>query len=905
MKRLLLIFFPLIIITLTFGFIQEDETLKKIISQIEKYRTEYPQEKVHLHMDKPYYAIGDNIWFKAYVVNAEENELSALSKILYVELINDKDSVKQSLKLPVTLGLTWGDFTLTDSLKEGNYRIRAYTTWMRNFGEEYFFDKTFTVGNSIANNVLTNVNYSFSKTGNSEKVIADVQYTDLDGNPLVNKEVNYNINLDFRDIAKGKAVTDSKGNVQITFVNNQPFILKSGKLLTSIRLDEKSVVSKSFPIKSTSNEAEVKFFPEGGELVSGIRSRVAFKAVGADGLGMKVSGFITDKSNNKLVEFQSEHAGMGHFRMHPLPEETYTAHVKFEDGSTQTFPLPRVLPRGYVMSVNNNDAENLSVTIMTSENVQTDAKFTLIAQTNGQVNFIAKNKLDGQSFTAKIPKSRFPTGILQLTVFSPANEPVAERLVFINHSDQLKLDISTAKKEYEKREKVKILLDAKNSQGAPIIGSFSLSVIDESKVPSKEASETTIISNLLLSSDLKGFIEEPNYYFTDINEAKVRHLDILLLTQGWRRFEWKNILSNTFPNLAFQPETNMQVSGQVKASNGKPVIGGKVTLFSSAGDVFLMDTLTNAKGEFTFENLTFSDSTKFIIQARNEKDRRNVDIELYRIPAQLVTKNKNEAMLEINVNRSILPYLHNSKNQFDELRRYGVIGRSILLSEVKVTERKPVLKNSSNLNGAGNADAIIKSEDLQNCTFLIQCLQGRVAGIIVSNGIVYSTRSMYSSFRGPVPMQIVIDGMMVEPDFISSINPIDVESIEVLRSGANTAIYGMRGGGGVLVINTKRGEINNDYRNYAPGIISYNPKGFYKGREFYSPDYSDPKINPKMADLRTTIYWNPSIVTDSMGKASVEFYNGDGIGTYKATIEGVDINGKIGRQIFRYSVIGR
>ncbi len=154
-------------------------------------------------------------------------------------------------------------------------------------------------------------------------------------------------------------------------------------------------------------------------------------------------------------------------------------------------------------------------------------------------------------------------------------------------------------------------------------------------------------------------------------------------------------------------------------------------------------------------------------------------------------------------------------------------------------------------------------------------------------------------------MQIVIDGMMVEPDFISSINPIDVESIEVLRSGANTAIYGMRGGGGVLVINTKRGEINNDYRNYAPGIISYNPKGFYKGREFYSPDYSDPQINPKMADLRTTIYWNPSIVTDSMGKASVEFYNGDGIGTYKATIEGVDINGKIGRQIFRYSVIGR
>ncbi len=346
----------------------------------------------------------------------------------------------------------------------------------------------------------------------------------------------------------------------------------------------------------------------------------------------------------------------------------------------------------------------------------------------------------------------------------------------------------------------------------------------------------------------------------------------------------------------------MEISGRVKALNGKPVVGGKVTLFSSAGDVFLMDTLTDVNGEFRFQDLNFSDSTKFIVQARNEKDRRNVDIELNRIPAQLVTKNKNAAMLEVNVNRSILPYLQNSKNQFDELRRYGVIGKSIMLSEVKVVEKKPVLKNSSNLNGAGNADAIIKSEDLQNCAFLSQCLQGRVAGIIVSNGIVYSSRSMNSSFRGPVPMQIVIDGMMVEPEFISSINPMDLESIEVLKSGANTAIYGMRGGGGVLVINTKRPEVNRDYRNYAPGIISYNPKGLYKGREFYSPNYTDPKINTKMADLRTTIYWNPNIVSDSTGKASVEFYNGDGTGNYKAIVEGIDINGKIGRQIYRYSV---
>ena len=901
MSKRLLLLLPLIISAMIFGFIQEDPLLKKILLQIEKYRTEFPQEKVHLHMDKPYYAIGDNIWFKAYVVNAEKNELSDLSKILYVELINDKDSVKQSLKLPLSLGLASGDFALADSLKEGNYRVRAYTTWMRNFGEEFFFDKTITIGNSISNSVLTNVSYAFSKDSKGQKVVAELNYSDMTGEPLANKEVNYNVILDFRNIAKGKGITDAKGNLQISFINSQPFILKSGKILTSILLDDKNVVSKTFPVKSTSTEADVQFFPESGELVIGIRSRVGFKALGPDGLGMNVSGYITDGSNQKISEFKSEHAGMGHFRMLPEPNQTYTAHILFGDGSEKTLALPRILPEGYVLSVENSDADNLSISVTTNQPLKPEDKFTLIAQTNGFVYFVAKNNIKGQLFKSTISKKRFPTGILQLTLFSPANVPVAERLVFINHSDFLEINVSSSKPEFSKREKIKLMIDVKDQKNQPAIGSLSISVVDESKVPFDESNETTIISDFLLSSDLKGFIEQPNYYFHEIDENKIRQLDILLLTQGWRRFEWKNILSNTFPNLAFKPETNMEVSGRVKASNGKPVIGGKVTLFSSSGDVFLLDTLTDRNGEFRFQNLYFNDSTKFIVQARNEKDRKNVEIELDRIPAQLVTKNKNEAMLEVNVNKSMLAYLKNSRNQFDDLRRYGLINKSIMLAEVKVVEKKPVLKNSSNLNGAGNADAIIKSDQLQNCIDLSQCIQGRVAGIIVRNGIVYSMRNM-SSFSGSIPMQLIIDGMYVEPEFLSSINPNDVESIEVLKSGANTAIYGIWGAAGVLVINTKRGEVNKDYRSYAPGITSYNPQGFYTAREFYSPNYEDPKTNMKVADLRTTVYWNPNVITNSTGKAEVEFFNADGTGNYKAIVEGIIANGVIGRKIYRYSV---
>jgi hypothetical protein len=279
-----------------------------------------------------------------------------------------------------------------------------------------------------------------------------------------------------------------------------------------------------------------------------------------------------------------------------------------------------------------------------------------------------------------------------------------------------------------------------------------------------------------------------------------------------------------------------------------------------------------------------------------------VVIELDRSPVQLVTKTKNEAEIEVNVNRTLDVYLKNSRNQYNDQIKSGIRSRSILLAEVKIVEKKKLAKNSSNLNGAGNADNVVSADQLINCLNLTQCLQAFVPGLVIQNGIAYSTRSMYSSFRGLVPMQLIIDGVFVDPTYLFSISPQDVDAVEVLKSGGNTAIYGIRGGGGVLIITTKRGERNLNYRRYATGIASHNPKGYYKAREFYSPDYSKPATNASAKDLRTTIFWKPNIITDSQGKATVEFYNSDGTGSYKAIIEGLSAEGKLGRYVFTYSV---
>ena len=904
-QRYILFLFALLCSAYSFGFMlsQDDDPLKNLLLKLEQYRDKNPLEKIHLHTDRPYYAIGDTIWFKAYVVNSERNQLSALSKILYVDLINEKDSLKKSLRLPLNSGLAWGDFVLSDSLSEGNYRLRAYTTWMRNFGEEYYFDRTIQIGDSFSNQLISNVKYTFSKTGIKENVIAGIAFEDINGKPVAGKEVSYSVQLDHRSIASGKGITNPAGELEIKFTNAQPFVLKAGRINTTIRLDDKTFVKKSFPLKATSAETDVQFFPEGGQLVSGIRSRVAFKAIGADGMSREISGIILDRENDTVTDFKSEHAGMGTLSLMPLKGQAYTALVKFKDGSEKRVELPQALARGYVLSVFDIDQDNLLVKIAASPELRATGEVSLVALHNGTVQFTSRNLLSNTVFSSTVPKKRFPSGILHFTLFSPSYQPVAERLVFINNNDQLALQASTDKTSYGKRQKVKLDLSCSDTPGQAPIANFSVSVINETEVPSDETKESTILSNLLLTSDLKGYVEKPNYYFMDQSEEKRRHLDQLLLTQGWRRFSWTNIIAGSYPSTIYPPEQGIILSGRVSTPNGAAVAGGKVTLLAAKGNSVILDTLTDAEGRFRFDRLSFNDSTSFVLQARSAKGRKNVYIEIDRLPAQLVTRNKNAADAEINVNQSMLEYLRIRKGDFDQMRKSGLLRKSIMLQEVKVVQKKPAVTNSSNLNGAGNADAVIKADQLKNCLSLPQCLPGMVAGVVIQNGIAYSTRSMYSSFSGLVPMQLVIDGMYVEPSYLAIIPPQDVETIEVLKSGANTAIYGIRGGGGVLIINTKRGERNLSYRSFAPGIASYTPQGLYYGREFYSPAYPPTETPPQAAaDLRKTIYWAPNISTNSEGRSSLSFFTADSPGTYKVTIEGLSASGALGRKVYRFKV---
>ena len=900
-KKIPLMIVALMATVIFFGFINaEDDPIKKAAAQLEKWVANTPQEKVYLQLDKPYYAVGDDIWFKAYIAIGPKHELSNLSGALNVELIDDRDSVKQSIKLPVIAGTAYGDFALSDTLAEGSYRIRAYTNYMRNFGTGCFFDKTINIGGVAKGGIYTKSSFNYTTQNNQQVVTAIVTYQDLNGQLYANKEVNYQVMSNGKDINKGKGVTDANGSITISFVNTNPAIYKSGRIITRIKTDPKTTITKTIAIKAASRKVDVQFFPESGNLVSGLPSRVAFKAVGADGLGAVISGIITDDSNQEIAKITTRHLGMGSFILMPQPGKTYKAQITFADGSQSTINLPVAQQEGYIITVNNSaDADNIGLRIYASETLR-GKEISVVAQSGGVMCYAAKNKVENGMLSAKIPKSKFPTGIVQFTIFNEVGTVMNERLVFINRPDGMKLNITPAQQSFKVREKVQLDISTSTPDDKPIISTLSAAVLDETRVPVDASDETTILSSLLLSSELKGYIEKPGYYFESENKNAQADLDVLMLTQGYRRFEWKQLMNDMLPPVVFQPEKTLQISGRVHAGGNKPVVNGKVTLFSTKGGTFILDTLTDKDGRFKFSNLVFKDSIRFVIQARTDKNKKDVEIELDNAVKQIVTPNGNVADADVNVTSNILPYLQSNKKFYEQQLRSGVGNHNILLKEVVITEKRKPLENSSNLNGPGNADQVIKSDvfDKMACPTIADCLQGRVLGVVFRNGIPYSTRGTSG------PMQIILDGVYVDSDILSSISQYDIGSIEILRSAGNLAIYGVNGGNGVMIINTKRGnEDRGPIMRYAPGVITYSPKGFYQARQFYSPQYDDPKTNTALADLRTTIYWKPNIVTDATtGKASISYFNAGSKGTYRVVVEGIDADGRIGRKVLKYAV---
>ncbi|MCR8560584.1 carboxypeptidase-like regulatory domain-containing protein [Mucilaginibacter sp. BJC16-A38] len=884
---------------------QDGTVLNKIMTKTAKIYQDMPIERVYLHFDKPYYALGDTIWFKAYLT-LDQHQPSQISKIIYVDLLTAKDSLVESLKIPVKNSVAWADIPISQyTYKKGNYRIVAYTNWMNNFGPEYFFNKNITIGDAINNSVSTLVSLKRSVFPKYTKISAGISYKDDEGKPYSEKKVTWTIEKDYDEIAKGKGVTDKNGYIDIGFANVKNIGLDSTALITVIDRGDRKQGTSKFSLKSVSKPNDMQFFPEGGQLIGGIPTKVAFKALKPDGLGIDVKGTITDNTNKVVAEFSSAHLGMGYFLLTPEDGKTYTAHVSFADGTEATPDLPKILADATTINIDNTDPESLKIKLLSDAAfVKENAgkTFFILAKSSGVICFAAQTKLQNQVYTATVPKSKFPTGIVQVTLFSDDGEPLSERIAFIMHNDQLNLSVASDHPSYTTRQKVKLSIAAKNGDKTAE-GNFSVAVIDDSKVPVDENSETTILSYLLLTADIGGYVEKPNYYFNHPDEKKLADLDILLQTQGYRRFSYDGIMTEKYPSISFLPEQGITLTGTLRAFNGMAIGNGNVSLKIKDKN-YSANAVTDADGRFRFPNLVFSDSTQVFLSARNNTRASDLVLTADGDPYQKINSNPTTPDAVMNIDSTLSSYLKNSKVQFNNSH----VLKEVVIKDTRIVKTVSHKDYSSLSSLSSEPDHLIKAEMLQGCGNVLNCIKVFATGMIYENNNFYVMRDYNSGNKTPV--QVFVKGMPVDNNYLENISAAEIESVEIFLKDELGLVNSAYNSNGAIVVNMKKAPEGQkitlaQLRDLIPpkNELTISPKGYVIKRSFYLPRYSGPRASqPNQIDTRSTIYWNSNIVTDATGTASFEFFNSDGTGTYRAIVEGIDKDGNIGRQLFRYTV---
>jgi len=501
-------------------------------------------------------------------------------------------------------------------------------------------------------------------------------------------------------------------------------------------------------------------------------------------------------------------------------------------------------------------------------------------------------------------EEQFPGGIIQFVLFDEQMNPLSERLVFSKNKEEVKIEFHTDKAFYETRENVVSILSLTDSGGYPLEGHLSVAVTDDNDIAVD--SSTTILSSLLLSSELKGYIENPAWYLRDDIES-ITALDYLMMTHGWRRYNIPEAVKGNleYPRIPFQESA--EISGEVKTLfRSKPVADSQILLFLQEGDYGTATTDKN--GRFMFRDFEYPDSTAYFIQARSKKGSSRVELvideesfpTLIRIPQRPVPEipaAKEETQDEAFIAKA------------EQRSKYDNDMRLIHLSEVVVTGRR-IKKDEPRLQYWANesSDVTIRREEFEKAPpTLVSDLLRRVPGVMVfANGAI-NIRGGGSLGNG-LPT-VLIDGMRFEwPEELKSpydspveIIPVsDIESIDVFK-GPSAAIFGMRGGNGAISITTRRGGNVGGLQQYNYAV--YTPTGYQIPVEFYAPKYETVEDKRSgVPDYRTTIFWKPDVVISDAGEASFEFYTSDFPTTYSVVIEGLTTDGRIIRRVERIQV---
>lgn len=761
-------------------------TIKAVFSQ---YKARTFSEKIYAHTDKNYYLSGEILWFKLYNTDATFHKPADLSKVAYVELLDSANKPVLQAKIGLKNGEGNGSLYLPVNLSSGNYLLRAYTNWMKNFDPVFFFQKKITI---------VNVQKSNTSSGGNESVGIDI-----------------------------------------------------------------------------------KFFPEGGDLIYGLQNHIGFKAIAANGKSAAFTGYLLD-NNDTVLQFTPLHAGMGSFDLTPQTNHTYKAVIKTPDGISTVKPLPIIYNTGYNMRVTDN-GDKWSVQVQC--NVTSIKELYVLAYTGDAVKYTGTASLQNGKASFEISKALLGDGISRLTAFNDQGKAVSERLVFKKPETLLSITAKTNQDAYRERQKVSVDIALNNTDTASL--SMAVYRLDSLQQPDL----STIEHYLLFSSELKGYIEDPTYYFDGADKSAPKALDNLLITQGWRRFKWNEILRNEQTPIEFIPETNGHiVKGKViNMATGQPAqlietylsVPGSMTQFKSC--------ISDSAGTVKYEFPNFFGGTSVVATTNTITD--------------TINKIEIEDPFSKSYNATALPVFEKPFSYPNTILDQHI---SMQVQNVYTAEKQRQFYLQQYVDTTSfyvTPELKYALDDYTRFTSMEEVLREYVAMVNVTRrgGRVYLpvVNSPENVFFQTDPL-VLIDGVPVfNFNKLLEFDPLKVKNLDVVT---RRYIYGTSVFEGIL-----------NYKTYSPSLSNYNfaanvnvaeYEGLQLEREFYTPVYNTAEATAShLPDFRNVLQWKPDIHASSKKNATIELYTSDLPGKYVVVIQGLAANGLCGSKVLYFDVV--
>ena len=866
----------IVILFFLFSFSDKKETsvvnIKSIIQYIEKLSV-VPTEKIYLHLDKSYYSAGENLWFKGYLVNGRTYLKDTLSNFIYVELYNKQDSLITRKKIKRKDGEFYGCLELKNTLLEGDYYVRSYTTWMQNFDKDYFFYKNIYVINPVDEKLSSKINFLKEK---GKLTSAKIDFF-IDRKPFSNKILNCNIIVDDKLISRQKHKTSTNGGLVLS-LKKLPDHYK--KAFISVKLEDKIYEYENiFSIPYISRDFGVSFFPEGGALLQNTLQKVAFKIEKYDGIPVYASGVVINNEKDTIAEFKTSHDGMGMFILYTELQNSYKAIITTKEGKSKTFDLPEVKATGINVGVETRGNILYYKFYHTPNFALTDSLYLIVLCKDIPVKY---DYIKDPNQIGKINLNNLPEGIVHfMLVAGHSKTPLSERLFFVKHSHNQKWIVTANKTKYEKRDKAEIDLKLTDISGNPYTGNFSVSITDKSLVTPDSLSDN-IRSSLLLTSDLKGYIHNPGYYFNGDDNIRNKNLDLLMMTQGWRKYtnyEFDKTLNFDFK---YCIERGQAITGKVKNILGGKIKKGSIVALAPKKKIFAVAE-TDDQGTFAINGLCYKDTVDFVIQARSKGGFSHVEL-IPDLPEYPECYNRN----------IYIPFVEdNTIDRFKETAKdkYFAEGNLFVhnLKEIKVTANKLDEDSNTSIYSAFT-DESVSGDALTNygASNALEVLE-QMNGVIANDNEI--------SIRGQGTPLLIIDDLHYEDeDIVSLLEQLSVDNIKSIsiKKDASTSLFGTSGVNGVILITTKRG-----FTQIAEpplGLVNLKLIGFSESPEFYHPIYETQiQKNSEKKDIRSTLYWNPKLKIDSLGIMKIVFYTADKSPKLHIDVEGLSKDGIICR----------